>query len=142
MVDELDGRAGGHDLVLSDGREILRRLIGRADLVVFNKLDPVLERLGLDPAALAQINPDAIAVQLNAYKGERPSSSDDYPGHAPRYRYVFKNAGIELSKVWQPWGRDEAPVTTNHIPSLANRQREWEARRQVQPLQCRWEPPR
>ena len=66
-----------------NGREILRRLIARADLVVFNKLDPVMAHLGLDQAGLARINPDAIAVQLTAYKGELPSSHDDYPGYDP-----------------------------------------------------------
>jgi crotonobetainyl-CoA:carnitine CoA-transferase CaiB-like acyl-CoA transferase len=66
-----------------NGREILRRLVAQADLVVFNKLDPVMGRLGLDRAGLARINPDAIAVQLSAFKGERPSSHDDYPGYDP-----------------------------------------------------------
>ena len=66
-----------------NGREILRRLVAQADLVVFNKLDPVMERLDLDRAGLARINPNAIAVQLSAFKGERPSSHDDYPGYDP-----------------------------------------------------------
>ncbi|MGF6899335.1 CoA transferase [Paraburkholderia sp. GAS348] len=66
-----------------DGREILRRLVAQADLVVFNKLDPVMKRLGLDRAGLARLNPDAIAVQLSAFKGERPGSHDDYPGYDP-----------------------------------------------------------
>jgi crotonobetainyl-CoA:carnitine CoA-transferase CaiB-like acyl-CoA transferase len=71
------------DFRQENGREVLRRLIARADLVVFNKLDPVMEHLGLDRAGLARINPDAIAVQLTAYKGELPSSHDDYPGYDP-----------------------------------------------------------
>jgi crotonobetainyl-CoA:carnitine CoA-transferase CaiB-like acyl-CoA transferase len=71
------------DFRQENGREILRRLISRADLVVFNKLDPVMEHLGLDRAGLARINPDAIAVQLTAYKGERHSTHDDYPGYDP-----------------------------------------------------------
>ena len=66
-----------------DGREILWRLVAQADLVVFNKLDPVMKRLGLDQAGLAQVNPHAIAVQLSAFKGERPSSHDNYPGYDP-----------------------------------------------------------
>jgi crotonobetainyl-CoA:carnitine CoA-transferase CaiB-like acyl-CoA transferase len=57
-------------------------------LVVFNKLDPVMKRLGLDRAGLAEINPDAIAVQLSAYKGERPGSHDDYPGYDPLLQAV------------------------------------------------------
>jgi crotonobetainyl-CoA:carnitine CoA-transferase CaiB-like acyl-CoA transferase len=66
-----------------NGREILGRLVAQADLLVFNKLDPVMERLGLDRVGLARINPNAIAVQLSAFKGERPSSHDDYPGYDP-----------------------------------------------------------
>lgn len=65
------------------GREILRRLVARADLLVFNKLDPVMERLGLDQAGFARINPNGVAVQLTAFKGERPGSHDDYPGYDP-----------------------------------------------------------
>ncbi len=70
------------------GREILNRLVAQADLVVFNKLDPVMARLGLDRDGLAKINPDAIAVQLSAYKGERPGSHDDYPGYDPLLQAV------------------------------------------------------
>jgi crotonobetainyl-CoA:carnitine CoA-transferase CaiB-like acyl-CoA transferase len=71
------------DFRQEEGREILRRLIAKADLVVFNKLDPVMERLGLDQTGLSRINPDAIAVQLTAYKGERPSTRDIHPGYDP-----------------------------------------------------------
>jgi crotonobetainyl-CoA:carnitine CoA-transferase CaiB-like acyl-CoA transferase len=71
------------DVASKSGREVLRRMVAGADVVVFNKLDPALERLGLDRSTFAAINPDAIGVQLSAFKGERPSSRDDCTGYDP-----------------------------------------------------------
>lgn len=71
------------DLGQQAGRQVLSRLVGNADIIVFNKLDPVLERLGLDRASLARLNPKAIAVQVSAFKGERPGERDNDPGYDP-----------------------------------------------------------
>ena len=71
------------DLSRDEGRSILRRLVARADVVVFNKLDPVLAKLGLDRAGLARLNPAAVGVQVTAFKGERPAERDHDPGYDP-----------------------------------------------------------
>jgi crotonobetainyl-CoA:carnitine CoA-transferase CaiB-like acyl-CoA transferase len=71
------------DLRTPAGREVLERLVAKADIVVMNATDSGVERLGLNPARLAQINPRAVGVQVSAFKGERPSSHDDRPGYDP-----------------------------------------------------------
>ena len=52
-------------------------------MVVFNRLDPAITRIGLDHKSLRKINPKAIAVLMTAFKGERPASFDPYPGYDP-----------------------------------------------------------
>ena len=51
--------------------------------MVFNRLDAAIARMGLDYELLRKINPKAIAVQMSAFKGERPASFDPYPGYDP-----------------------------------------------------------
>ena len=71
------------DLHMPEGREILERLVRRADIVLMNETDNGVRRLGLTQAELAKINPHAIAVQISASKGSRPGSYDDHPGYDP-----------------------------------------------------------
>jgi crotonobetainyl-CoA:carnitine CoA-transferase CaiB-like acyl-CoA transferase len=71
------------DLHTLEGREILERLVSRADIVLMNETDNGVRRLGLTQAELAKINPHAIAVQISACKGSRPGSYDDHPGYDP-----------------------------------------------------------
>ena len=71
------------DLHTLEGREILERLVSRADIVLMNETDSGVRRLGLTQAELAKINPRAIAVQISASKGSRPGSYDDHPGYDP-----------------------------------------------------------
>jgi crotonobetainyl-CoA:carnitine CoA-transferase CaiB-like acyl-CoA transferase len=71
------------DLKTPAGREVLERLVTKADIVVMNATDSGTERLGLSRTQLAKINPRAIGIQVSAFKGERPSSHDDRPGYDP-----------------------------------------------------------
>jgi len=71
------------DLHTLEGREILERLVRRADIVLMNETNNGVCRLGLTQAELAKINPRAIAVQISACKGSRPGSYDDHPGYDP-----------------------------------------------------------
>jgi crotonobetainyl-CoA:carnitine CoA-transferase CaiB-like acyl-CoA transferase len=66
-----------------EGREILERLVSKADIVLMNETDNGVSRLGLTQAELTKINPHAIAVQISACKGSRPGSYDDHPGYDP-----------------------------------------------------------
>jgi len=65
------------------GKEILNRLIKKADFIVINKGDAQCKRLGVDLESLAHTNPKAILVQLTAHHGEKHSDRHDYPGYDP-----------------------------------------------------------
>ncbi len=69
------------DLRTPEGQEILRRLLRDADMVTINALDRQLPVLGLDPASLAEINPDLILCQLDAFGGPATGPRSDFPGY-------------------------------------------------------------
>ena len=71
------------DLHTLEGREILERLVRKADIVLMNETDNGVRRLGLTQDEIAKINPHAIAVQISASKGSRAGSYDDHPGYDP-----------------------------------------------------------
>ncbi len=60
----------GLDLALQEGREIARRLIAGADIVVENFSAGVMERLGLDYANVAADNPRLIYCSISAFGRE------------------------------------------------------------------------
>lgn len=66
-----------------EGRTILHRIVAGADLILANKLDGQFARMGLDPASLKNLNPQAIGVQLSAHRGEKRGPRHDYPGYDP-----------------------------------------------------------
>lgn len=51
------------------GREVLRRLVCWADVVVHNSIDGFAERLGVTLKQLQDINPDVVVCQFSAYGG-------------------------------------------------------------------------
>jgi len=55
-----------------EGREIVRRLVARADVVVANLPQAALLRLGLDHDSLAAINPRVILATASAFGSEGP----------------------------------------------------------------------
>lgn len=55
-----------------EGREIVRRLVARADVVVANLPHAALVRLGLDHDSLAAINPRVILATASAFGSEGP----------------------------------------------------------------------
>jgi len=57
----------GLDLSLPEGREIARRLIAEADIVVENFSAGVMERLGLDYASVSAANPRLIYCSISAF---------------------------------------------------------------------------
>lgn len=59
-----------------DGLELIHQITGHADIVVVNKMDDQMGRLGIDAASLAHRNPRAIGLQITAARGER---------HGPRH---------------------------------------------------------
>lgn len=67
------------DLKASDGREIIKQLAARADIVVENFRAGTMDRLGLGYEALREINPQLIFCAISGYGQEGPES--DRPGY-------------------------------------------------------------
>jgi formyl-CoA transferase len=59
------------------GRDLLREMVGRADILIENFAPGVMERLGLGAAALAEINPRLIYGSSSGYGKDGPYR--DYP---------------------------------------------------------------
>ena len=78
---------GKHSIILDmhteEGKDIMGKLVAKADLVMANKRDGQFVRMGLDRAALDKLNPNIIGVQLTGHKGEKVSARDDYLGYDP-----------------------------------------------------------
>ena len=78
---------GKHSIILDmhtdEGKDIMNKIVAKADMVMANKRDNQFIRMGLGREALDKINPNIIAVQLTGHKGEKPSARDNYPGYDP-----------------------------------------------------------
>lgn len=60
------------DLYAEEGKELLRELLGTADVLVENFKLGTLEKMGFDTQALHHLNPDLVHVSVNAYGLEGP----------------------------------------------------------------------
>jgi crotonobetainyl-CoA:carnitine CoA-transferase CaiB-like acyl-CoA transferase len=60
------------DPMTEDGREIVRRLVGTADVVVANLPSETLRAMGLDYETLVAIKPDIILTTVSAYGTSGP----------------------------------------------------------------------
>ena len=58
----------------AEGREVVRRLVRSADVVVANLPQPTLASMGLDDATLRAIRPDLVLVTSSAFGPEGPMS--------------------------------------------------------------------
>ncbi|SFZ98932.1 CAIB/BAIF family protein [hydrothermal vent metagenome] len=78
---------GKHSIILDmhtdEGKNIMNKLVAKADMVLANKRDNQFERMGLGREALDKLNPNIVAVQLTGHKGEKASARDNYPGYDP-----------------------------------------------------------
>jgi len=71
------------DVKTAPGREIFRRLVLWADVIVHNSLDDTAERLGITSAQLKEINPDVVTCQLSAFGGSYSGGWEKRPGFDP-----------------------------------------------------------
>lgn len=69
-------RSIGVDGATSEGREIIERLIAKADVVVANLAPKALAKLGLDYDTLRAIRPDIILTTVNAYGLNSPYENE------------------------------------------------------------------
>ncbi len=67
------------DLKTPEGVDILRRLLGTADVLVDNLRPGTLARLGFDDATLAAIDPELIHLAISGYGPDGPAA--DRPGY-------------------------------------------------------------
>jgi crotonobetainyl-CoA:carnitine CoA-transferase CaiB-like acyl-CoA transferase len=78
---------GKHSIILDmhteEGKDIMNKIVSKADLVMANKRDNQFIRMGLGREALDKLNPNIIAVQLTGHKGEKQAGRDNYPGYDP-----------------------------------------------------------
>ena len=72
------------DLRADAGREVLRRLLERGDVLVQNFRAGGLERLGFDDAALARLNPALIHLAITGYGPDSPDPA------RPGYDFVIQ----------------------------------------------------
>jgi len=71
------------DVNTDEGREIMNKIVAKADFVLANKLYAQFERLGLDRKSLDKLSPAIIGLQLSAHNGEKRGGRHDYPGYDP-----------------------------------------------------------
>ena len=79
------------DLKSAQGREVIRRLVAKADIVIENFRSGVMERLGLGYEALAEINPRLVYGAIRGF-GDARTGKSPY-GEWPAYDVVAQAMG-------------------------------------------------
>jgi crotonobetainyl-CoA:carnitine CoA-transferase CaiB-like acyl-CoA transferase len=79
------------DLKSPEGREVIRRLVAKADIVIENFRSGVMERLGLGYEALAEINPRLVYGAIRGF-GDARTGKSPY-GEWPAYDVVAQAMG-------------------------------------------------
>jgi len=87
------------DPMTPDGREVVRRLVGTADVVVANLPPQTLAAMGLDYASLAAVKPDIILTTVTAYGRGGPYGD----------RVGFDGIGQAMSGAVYMTGTEEQP---------------------------------
>jgi crotonobetainyl-CoA:carnitine CoA-transferase CaiB-like acyl-CoA transferase len=98
------------DLATPEGREVVRDLVAEVDVVIENFRPGVLERWGLGPEAIAELNERAILVRVSAYGQTGPMA--DQPGFA-RIAHAFSGLAYLA-------GEPDGPPVTPGSTSLAD----------------------
>eukprot|EP00927_Polykrikos_kofoidii_P066064 TRINITY_DN61725_c0_g1_i1.p1 TRINITY_DN61725_c0_g1~~TRINITY_DN61725_c0_g1_i1.p1 ORF type:complete len:805 (+),score=100.04 TRINITY_DN61725_c0_g1_i1:71-2416(+) len=87
LVWQAEAHQGKKSIILNmkkpEGLSVMKRIVGRSDIVLFNKMDDQLESLGLDEASLKALNPNLIGLQLKAHEGEKKSVRSNWVGYDP-----------------------------------------------------------
>ncbi len=79
------------DLRAEGGRDVLRRLIGRSDVLVENFRVGGFARLGFDDRSLVTLNPDLVHLAISGYGTYGPDAS------RPGYDFIVQAAGGLMS---------------------------------------------
>nr|WP_315726043.1 MULTISPECIES: CoA transferase [unclassified Bradyrhizobium] len=89
------------DLKSRDGVEAVRRLVAAADILVENFRPGVMQRLGLDYAALSALNPRLIYCSISGYGQTGPSA--ELPAYAP---VIHAASGYDMAHLAYQPGRE------------------------------------
>jgi formyl-CoA transferase len=89
------------DLRAGAARDVLTRLVVRADVVVESFLPAAAVRLGADRAAVHGVNPHAVLCSIRGYPPEHPDAG------APGYDFAIQGLGGIMSVTGEP---DGAPM--------------------------------
>jgi glutaryl-CoA transferase len=87
------------DLRTEAGRDVLRRLLVDADVVIENFRVGGFERLGFSDAALGEVNPTLIHLAISGFGTEGPDAAK------PGYDFVIQAIGGLMSITGEPDGR-------------------------------------
>jgi len=79
------------DLKRPQGAEVLRRLVGRADVLVENFRVGGFDRLGFDDATLERLNPRLVHLAISGYGPDGPEAAK------PGYDFVLQGVGGLMS---------------------------------------------
>ena len=79
------------DLSTESGRAVVRRLIGRSDVLVENFRPGGMDRLGLSEEVLRELNPKLVRLSITGYGPDGPDS------HKPGYDFVAQAVGGLMS---------------------------------------------
>ena len=79
------------DLSTKSGRDVVRRLIGRSDVLVENFRPGGMDRLGLSEEVLGELNPKLVRLSITGYGPDGPDS------HKPGYDFVAQAVGGLMS---------------------------------------------
>lgn len=74
MVFNRNKRSLTLDLRSEPGREVLRRLLAQADVLVENFVPGTLEKMGIGPATLRELNPRLIVTRISGFGQDGPLS--------------------------------------------------------------------
>lgn len=86
------------DLKSADGKQLLEKFVGRADVVISNFGVGVADRLGIDHESLARINPRIITCAISGFGETGPSA------HQPSFDLVAQATGGGMSLTGFPDG--------------------------------------
>jgi crotonobetainyl-CoA:carnitine CoA-transferase CaiB-like acyl-CoA transferase len=101
--DNREKRSMALDVATGEGREIMLRLVDRADVFVTNIRPGGLRRLGLDPASLLERNPRLVYGRLTGYGATGPAGD---------------RAGYDIGAFWSRAGVAGAFAGTGEPPIL------------------------
>jgi glutaryl-CoA transferase len=92
------------DLKQEPGREVLRRLLGRSDVLVENQRVGGLERLGFGDDVLRSLNPDLVHLAITGFGTTGPDAAK------PGYDFVVQALGGLMSITGDPDGEGGHPL--------------------------------